>query len=92
MKKKIISLSLLCILGVSMAGCMNNRESTQSEQIKENDNNFIKVKDLGYVDDIYMCEYIDRETGVHYYIGKSNSYRGCMSPVYDSNGKVRVDK
>lgn len=92
MKKKIISLGLLCVLGISMIGCMNNRGNTQSEQIKENDNNFIKVKDLGYVDDIYMCEYMDKETGVHYYIGRSSHYRGCMSPVYDSNGKVKVDK
>ena len=45
MKKKIISLGLLCVLGISMIGCMNNRGNTQSEQIKENDNNFIKVKD-----------------------------------------------
>ncbi len=92
MKKKIISLSLLCILSISMIGCMNNGEATQSEQVKESDSNFIKVRDLGWTDDIYMCEYIDKETGVHYYIGKSNLYKGCMSPVYDSNGKVKVDK
>lgn len=41
---------------------------------------------------MYIYEYVDKETGVHYYIGESNLYKGCMSPVYDSNGRVKVDK
>ena len=75
-----------------MAGCMNNREDTQSEQIEENGGNFIKVRDVGSTKTMCIYEYVDEETGVHYYIGESNLYKGCMSPVYDSDGKVRVDK
>lgn len=86
MAKKIISLGLLCILGVSMIGCVSMEEETVNS-----DSGFIKIADKGRLKRIRISEYVDKETGVHYYIGIRDN-KAVMSPVYDSNGKVRVDK
>ena len=89
MTKKIISLSLLCILGLGITGCTNSNNSNTS--------NFIEIEYKGTINNdnatqnIEMFEYVDKETGVHYYVG-IDGYRGIMSPVYNSDGTVRVDK
>ena len=89
MTKKIISLSLLCILGLGMSGC--------KDSVEPNTSNFREVEykgainDINAIQNIEIFEYVDKETGVHYYIGTSG-YRGIMSPVYNSDGRVRVDK
>lgn len=86
MAKKIISLGLLCILGVSMIGCVSMEEETVNS-----DSGFTKIADKGRLRRIRISEYVDKETGVHYYIGIRDN-KAIMSPVYDSNGKVKVDK
>lgn len=86
MVKKIISLGLLCILGASMIGCISVEEETG-----DSNSGFIKVADKGRLRRIRISEYVDKETGVHYYIGIRDN-KAIMSPVYDSNGKVKVDK
>ena len=37
-------------------------------------------------------EWVDKETGVHYLVIFDDSTIRCMSPRYDSNGKVMVKK
>lgn len=86
MIKKIISLGLLCILGVSMIGCVSMEEETVNS-----DSGFIKIADKGRLRRIRISEYVDKETGVHYYIGIRDN-KAIMSPVYNSDGKVKVDK
>lgn len=86
MAKKIISLGLLCILGVSMIGCVSMEEETVNS-----DSGFIKIADKGRLRRIRISEYVDKETGVHYYIGIRDN-KAIMSPVYNSDGKVKVDK
>ena len=50
MAKKIISLGLLCILGVSMIGCVSMEEETVNS-----DSGFIKIADKGRLRRIRIC-------------------------------------
>ncbi len=69
-----------------MIGCTSMEEETVNS-----DSGFIKVADKGRLRRIRISEYVDKETGAHYYIGIRGN-KAIMSPVYDSNGKVKVDK
>lgn len=86
MAKKIISLGLLCILGLGMTGCISFDDTSEPDKT-----GFVKIKDKEILKGIEIFEYVDQETGVHYYIGTSG-YKGIMSPVYNSDGSVKVDK
>lgn len=85
MIKKIISLGLLCVLGLGITGC------TSSNTLELDKDRFVEVKYIEILKGMEMFEYVDKETGVHYYIGTSR-YKGVMSPIYNSDGTVRVDK
>lgn len=85
MMKKIISLSLFCVLGLGITGCASSNSD------KLNKDRFVEAKYVETLKGMEIFEYIDKETGVHYYIGTSR-YKGVMSPVYNSDGTVRVDK
>lgn len=79
MKRKIIIGLLLVILSLSLFGCVTESETNQS------------VKEM-YNDDIY--EFIDPDTGVHYWIYSHKAgYGGMggMTPRLNSDGSIMVD-
>ena len=52
-------------------------------------NGFTIIDDSKVISDIDVMEVRDDKTGVHYYINASY-YTGFMTPVYDSDGNVKI--
>lgn len=80
MKRKIIIGLLLVTLSLSIFGCATESEAS-SKSVKEM-----------YNDDIY--EFIDPDTGVHYWIyshGAGYVGMGGITPRLNSDGSIMVD-
>lgn len=85
MKKKIITLSLIGILGLSLIGCSSTSSAKSNYQDKfEIIQEFDEESEYDIYNGIY-CEIRNKETGVHYYLGDD-----FMCPVYDFNGNIKT--
>lgn len=89
MNKKILILSLGLLTASIMTGC--SQSSTDRIMMSYVDyickyDNFELIEDDERGD---IAEIRDKNTGVHYYF---YTIKGAMSPVYESNGTVRVSK
>jgi len=84
MKKIIFTLLLSIMLLLSFTGCDSNEN-----QSAEKDGNLLEcVYEKGS-----LKEYVDTETGVHYFLIKSDgSFGFAFSPRYDENGNIYIDK
>lgn len=84
MKKTIFALLLSILLLLSFAGC-----ESDEKQSAENTGNLLEcVYEKGS-----LKEYVDTETGVHYFLIKSGgSYSFAFSPRYDENGNIYISK
>lgn len=84
MKRRLIVGLLVAILAFSLSSCITKSESTQP------------VKDQ-IVKEIYnnnMYEFIDPDTGVHYWIYShcaGSAGMGGMTPRLNSDGSIMVD-
>ena len=85
MKKKIITLLLIGAIGLSLIGCSSTSSDEDNYQDKfEIIQEFDKESEYDIDNGIY-CEIRNKETGVHYYLGKN-----FMCPVYDFNGNIKT--
>lgn len=80
----IILATIIICTAILNSGCSLNKEP---EYI-----GFRSTQNIKKIANMTVYEIVDENTGVHYYFGKSETYRAFMSPVYNSDGTIKVDK
>lgn len=91
MKRKIIVGLSITILAFSFSGCATNSGCTANSGCTTESESNQSVKEM-YNDDVY--EFIDPDTGVHYWIYSHKAgYGGMggMTPRLNSDGSIMVD-
>jgi hypothetical protein len=79
----IILATIIICTAVLNSGCSSNKKP---ECI-----GFRATQNIKKIANMTVYEIVDENTGVHYYFGK-NDTRAFMSPVYNSDGTIKVDK
>lgn len=80
-KTKIATiLTIVTTLGILTSGCTSNKTTGFHIISKEKSINGETIQEI-----------VDEDTGVHYYIN-TEFQRGFMSPVYNSDGTIKIDK
>ncbi len=83
----IVTITLATVIictAVLNSGCTSDKEP---EYI-----GFRTTQNTKKIANMTVYEIVDENTGVHYYLGKSETYKAFMSPVYNSDGTIKVDK
>lgn len=88
-KYKPILLMLLFVISLFLMSGIINAKGKLLEFDEVNDYSFYDWK-MRISDEVQ--EWVDKDTGVHYLIIFDDNTVRCMSPRYDKNGKVMVDK
>lgn len=80
-KTKIATiLTIITALGILTSGCVSNES-----------NGFRIISREKNINGEIIQEVVDEDTGVHYYIN-TEFRQGFMSPVYNSDGTIKIDK
>lgn len=82
--KKILIISLISLGILNLVGCEQNLITTTNDQYLQDGFEFISKGSK--IDEIRNIE-----TGVHYYLRNSGNIGG-LSPVYNSDGTVKITK
>lgn len=84
-KTKIATiLAIMAALGILTSGCAMTTST-------ENSCGFYVLSKTKSIGREMVIEVVDMETGVHYYVN-TEYQQGFMSPVYNSDGTIKVDK
>lgn len=77
-------LAIIATLGILTSGCAISTST-------ENSCGFYVLSEIKSIGGDAVYEVVDTKTGVHYYVNTAYQ-QGFMSPVYNSDGTIKVDK